>query len=75
MITEIDKLNLLLAAMGCELSGLSINDDSDPSDEDVARAVRKSLIRLRRTFAKEAVDVLGEDDRRYFPLSVGSDVQ
>ena len=46
-MTEIEKLELLLKGLGAELVGVTLGEE-ESTPEDIARAIRKSLIAGRR---------------------------
>ena len=48
MYTEVEKLTLALDGWGATVSGITINEESNPTAEQVARAVRKAIISVRR---------------------------
>lgn len=43
MITEVEKLELVLKGLGCELGGMTLGE-KESTPEEIARAIRKSII-------------------------------
>lgn len=48
MITEQQKLDLLLKAEGATILGITPGDRDDVTPEEVAKAIRKSILAVRK---------------------------